>query len=165
MTLTNKLSSHFLVNTHSTSPASSHGLGQVVLVPSAGEFAVLYCPTYPSQYCIAMHLCHNQSTTRHLLDQVLGQRAGVLVVAVTLLRIVQIKLDRACSNPSSVSPGLTGRQTRTRITPMATMEVEVIQEHHPANLGHLQLEDAPAHHIHHKEITIVGSFPEIGQTN
>ena len=48
------------------------------------------------------------------------------------------------------------------------MEVEVIimiRGHHPANLGHLQLEGVLVHHIHHEEITIVGISPEIGQTN
>ena len=115
-----------------------------------------------------MHSCHNQNTTRHLLDQVLGRRAGVLVVAVTLLRTVQTKHLADCSNPSSGFPGLTDPQTQTRIIPVATMELEAITMiwgHHPPNLDHIQLEGALAHHIHQEEITIVGTSLEIGRTN
>jgi hypothetical protein len=73
-----------------------------------------------------MRLFHNQNIIRRLLDQDLGQRAGVLVVVVlVMLRIVRTKLDQAgCSNPSSVFPGLTDPKTQTGTT--TTMELEII---------------------------------------
>lgn len=91
---------------------------------------------------------------QHLPDQGRVRRAAELVITMTLL---EINLDQACS--SQFFPGLMDIPILVRIIPMSTMGAEVII----MIRGHLRLEGALVHPIHHE--IMVDTFLGVGRSD
>ena len=91
---------------------------------------------------------------QHLPDQGRVRRAAELVITMTLL---EINLDQACSSQSF--PGLMDTPILVRIIPMSTMGAEVII----MIRGHLRLEGALVHPIHHE--IMVDTFLGVGRSD